>query len=424
MNGLKRYLVTVPIFGMLLAGTASCEQFSRADGAQKPGMITIAVKPDILAEGNIPPLTITFESQKNSYKITSPIDAEGITRIDDIVPGEYNITVSGRDENSIFAGGLTRQALISDRGEDNPLEVKVRMSRFGAICFKEIFTNCSKNKSFGDSSEGYYKKDQYYEIYNNSDEVFYLDSLCITTLQPDQNAFDLEFNTWDDADADDYVYARLIWIIPGSGKDYPLEPGQSAIIAEFALDHSQPGFNPDSPADLRSAEFEAWIPAMSATVSNNLANNMELYLGTAGNVRGGWFTTVFGCAYALFKATGPIDEENDIRRPNNQPSPARHFRIRLDRCLDVVEAVRDEATQQKKRVPPILDAGAITIGSDIYESISYVRKVDEEKSAAKGRIVLQDTNNTTDDFELQSPPVLRRGLPPSSIPSWNTWANN
>ncbi len=418
-----KYILHALCFGVLAAGAGSCtEQFKEVGKAQEAEMISIAVKPNIMADSpDIPPLQVRFESQENSYTVTAPVSATGVTSVENIVPGKYNITISGRDETASYAGGVTQQALISTRGADNPIQIKVMMSQFGAVCFKEIFTNCSSNSSLGSGSEAYYKKDQYYEIYNNSDEVFYLDSLCITTLQPDVNFYMSEFNTWTDADADDYVYAALIWIIPGSGTDYPLQPGQSAVIASLALNHKQPTFNPDSPADLRSAEFEAWIPEMSATVSDNPALNMKIYMGTSGNIGASWFTNIYGCAYALFKATGPVIEENDVRIPIGKTR--RHYRIRIDRCLDVVEVVRDEATKQNKRVSPVLDEGAITAGG-IYKSISFVRKTDAAKTAAAGRIVLMDTNNTNVDFELQSPPVLRRGLnTATSIPSWNTWAN-
>ena len=66
--------------------------------------------------------------------------------------------------------------------------------------------------------------------------------------------------------------------------------------------------------------------------------------------------------------------------------------------------------------PNFLDAGSIYL-DDIYTSTSVARKVDQAKTAEKGRIVLQDTNNTSVDFEKLTPPVPRRYLDPKqSIP--------
>lgn len=119
---------------------------------------------------------------------------------------------------------------------------------------------------------------------------------------------------------------------------------------------------------------------------------------------------------ALFKS----DEEvlpSDLAIPIGKTR--KYYRIKMDRCIDVVECVKNEATQQYKRVPNFLDAGSIYL-DDIYTSTSVARKVDQAKTAEKGRIVLQDTNNTSVDFEKLTPPVPRRYLDPKqSIPGWS-----
>ncbi|MFQ9503922.1 MAG: DUF4876 domain-containing protein [Alistipes indistinctus] len=247
--------------------------------------------------------------------------------------------------------------------------------------------------------------------------MYYLDNLCITTLQPDLSSYPSEFMTWNEPDADEYVYATIIWRIKGTGQQYPLQPGQSVIIASIAANHQQINADGGPTVDLTSAEFEGWIPSMSGLVSDNPKSiNMELYMGTSGNIGDGWFTTVYGCCYALFKS----DEEvlpSDLAIPIGKTR--KYYRIKMDRCIDVVECVKNEATQQYKRVPNFLDAGSIYL-DDIYTSTSVARKVDQAKTAEKGRIVLQDTNNTSVDFEKLTPPVPRRYLDPKqSIPGWS-----
>lgn len=54
----------------------------------------------------------------------------------------------------------------------------------------------------------------------------------------------------------------------------------------------------------------------------------------------------------------------------------------MDRCIDVVECVKNEATQQYKRVPNFLDAGSIYL-DDIYTSTSVARKVDRPRPRKK-----------------------------------------
>ena len=74
------------------------------------------------------------------------------------------------------------------------------------------------------------------QIYNNGDEVFYLDSLCFAQLEP--NVATATLPVWPDEDGvDNYVYGIVVWQISGSGKDYPLQPGESFLIVQEARDH-------------------------------------------------------------------------------------------------------------------------------------------------------------------------------------------
>lgn len=113
------------------------------------------------------------------------------------------------------------------------------------MCFREIYY-CGVTP--------YYFRDQTYEIYNNGDEVFYLDSLCFAQLEP--NVATATLPVWPDEDGvDNYVYGIVVWQISGSGKDYPLQPGESFLIVQEARDHR---VNNASSFDNSMAEWEAW----------------------------------------------------------------------------------------------------------------------------------------------------------------------
>lgn len=53
----------------------------------------------------------------------------------------------------------------------------------------------------------------------------------------------------------------------------------------------------------------------------------------------------------------------------------------------------------------------------MYVSESIARKVKETRE--DGTVVYQDTNNTTNDFEVKKDPQLRRNG--AKVPSWNSW---
>jgi hypothetical protein len=92
--------------------------------------------------------------------------------------------------------------------------------------------------------------------------------------------------------------------------------------------------------------------------------------------------------------------------------------ILLSDILDGVQAVGDATRATTLGLPTSVDAGYIFLPKGTYTGQSISRKVSSK--TADGRVILQDTNNTTNDFEIQDTPVIRRDG--AGKPSWNTWA--
>ena len=88
--------------------------------------------------------------------------------------------------------------------------------------------------------KSWYEDDQYISIYNPTSEVKYLDghALCTTALDPsDERTF---------AGKEDfrrkYIGVEAISYFPGSGKEHPIQPGQTVVIAKYAIDHAKEYF--------------------------------------------------------------------------------------------------------------------------------------------------------------------------------------
>jgi hypothetical protein len=213
---------------------------------------------------------------------------------------------------------------------------------------------------------------------------------------------------YDIPNPDDFVYALTIWQVPDD-KDYPLEPGESVIIAQMADDHTKENLNPNAPVNLLSAEFETYVRS-SSFVQDNPAINMEIAFWP--RVLPQWLTTVFGGAFVIYFPEEPIDPAGSITPIG---SSREVYQIPIDLVVDALELVGNPNQVQLKRMPTVLDAGAATVGGT-YASLSVARKVKETKD---GRAVLMDTNNSSDDFEVMDPPMIRRYG--AEAPSWNTW---
>lgn len=324
-----------------------------------------------------------------------------------VVPGLYGVSVLATASDggkSYNYSGSASSVEISAEGQT--IKVPVTVAESSALVLKEIYYACS-----GD----YYIREQFYEVYNNSDATVYLDGLCIAEVdyynQVDKAPYNFQIEN-----PQNYVFAGDVWQIPGDGTSYPLQPGESAVIAQWATDHSMESLNPGSAiGDLSSAEFEALTGETTVgttVITDNAAINMEHPVMAYSLAQ--WLTSVGGATRVIFYPEHELNSENMIAAEGLYGG-ARE--IPVEWILDGVNAVPDETMIQYKGLPDNIDAGTIWTG-EAYCGKSIARKISETRE--DGRIIYMDTNNTTNDFEVMDKPEIRRNG--AKIPSWNTWA--
>ncbi|MEG1838170.1 MAG: DUF4876 domain-containing protein, partial [Bacteroidaceae bacterium] len=78
-------------------------------------------------------------------------------------------------------------------------------------------------------------------------------------------------------------------------------------------------------------------------------------------------------------------------------------KIPTEYVIDAVDLIQNKTTTITKRFPPVLDSGFATVAST-YGGVSVVRKV---LSTEGNRIIYQDTNNSTEDFEVNDKPLSK-----------------
>ena len=406
---------------------AACEQFNNIKDVQPIGNISFGVDISLLKDDEIP-TPASYRVKMNNYaeniEIIKEVAAGDVIKIDDVIPGIYTVSISGAstvgDFRYVFNGNLSNEVIIKDGTQFN---LEMAAAKSGNIIFKEIYYSGSKNSQKGST----YFRDQYYELYNNSNQVQYLDGLCIGNLIP-VNATSNKY-TWDRPDADKYVYFESIWQIPfdrenPDNKLYPLQPGESVILAQMAVDHTGEKFNPDSPVDLSGAEFEFYLKTTANTFDSDALNMVAAFWKKSASTAQ-WMPTINGPAVAIFYP----DEQMAalMYDPNyeqlysstwvigNKTSNGKD--VPIDCIIDAVELMLNETKITQKRMPAILDAGAAWTGGT-YNAKSVGRKV---MDVVNGRAVYQDTNNSLEDFQIYDNPVPRRDG--AITPLWNTWAN-
>ncbi|MDR0421454.1 MAG: DUF4876 domain-containing protein [Proteiniphilum sp.] len=393
---------------LLLSAVSSCEQFQNVAGVGEVKSLhaEIGISFDLQGAPMPDSVKVRLTNFAERYELAVTVSSEGEITVDKIIPGIYTVTVSAEKNEDGFTYNYSGNAVNVDIVSDNKrIEVNVGASRSGALVFKEVYYCGSRTPS-----DGSYFRDQFYEIYNNSESVQNVRGLAIAIINPLTATANLP--VWPGEDADKYVYALQIWQVPDD-RDYPLNPGESVIIAQMADDHKKSNLNPDSPVNLLSAEFETLVRT-TALIQDNPAVNMLMAFWPSPTPQ--WLTTVFGGAFVLYFPPAPIDANSPTEVVSPESSAAKSYRIPVDAVVDALENVGNPNQVQLKRMPAVLDAGAATVNGT-YLSKSVARKVRE--TLPDGRVILYDTNNSTDDFEVMDIPVIRRYG--AKIPSWNTW---
>lgn len=392
---------------------AACNSFDEAADAKEVGEIEVNINVKSLVAGvtSYEGFTVSFKDVKYGTVYTSQLGQDSITHLK-VVSGIYQIEVSGQyiDEShdTYQLNGNKLNYPVIENGMT--IDITVNGLRKTDLIFKEIF--------YAGTAKNYFRN-QFYEIYNNSeDQVIYLDGILFANLAPLTATTKLPL--WPEEDGDDYVYAERVWKFPGNGTDYPLAPGESCVISQFAANHKLPQYNPDSPIDGSSSEFEFNMD--NKNFPDQPAEDMVHVFYNGLSIKGTlpqYLTSVMGGAYAIFKplAGDVYDPANDktMQTTDLSSTATKLFaKVPIAYVIDAVEAGHNESMLNAKRIPAVLDMGMTYVGAT-YNSRSVTRKkIGEHKD---GTPILQDTNNSTEDFERGVIPEFRRYG--SKMPSWN-----
>lgn len=387
-------------------------------GCQKTGTKTIIVnvkvdEEKVVAAGITAPESYDVKISNFATGVTIEAKTEnGIATATNIVPGVYTVSVSATQNQGGFtytiAGSESNASFLAD---GDVVTVKVDAVKEAALVFKEIYYTGVKD---------YYFRDQFYEIYNNSTDVAYADGLCIAETIFASADKSIIYD-WPIENADQYVFVKVVWQMPGDGHTYPIKPGESFVIAQWATNHKADNLSKGlSPVDLTGAEFEAVEKESTApnglVITDNPALNMKKVI-QAGYAMPQWLTSVSGSQYILFKPSKELKNADFITATNADYNGVGR-EVLISDIIDAVQTVSDETRMNVLGLPTVLDAGAVWC-SGIYVGESIARKIKETRP--DGTNVYQDTNNTSNDFEVKKDPQVRRYG--AGVPSWNTWIN-
>ena len=343
-------------------------------------------------------MEVRVEEMNTGSRYVSQTDAEGLARFS-LPAGLYRLNLSGRDGAHVFNASADKVVLS---GGDLSLDLSVLVSRAGSIVIKEIYCGgCKKLPQEGD-----YQADQYIILHNNDYQVQYLDGICFGTLSPYNST---GANPWISADGllPDFIpLIQAVWQFPGDGDDFPLQPGEDAVLClRGAIDHAAQFHlsvnlnRPDYFVCYNSTYFDntKFHPAPGNLISQDRYLDVVIKTGKAN----AYTMSVSSPAVVIFRAEGITIKEYVLIPENITPVPGNAVdnvvKVPYEWVLDAMEVFDGTSASNQKRLPASADAGYVSL-SDTFLGHTLMRRVDEEATAQAGYEILADTNNSLNDF--------------------------
>ena len=361
-------------------------------------------------------------TDENVVRVTVELHTDGVTHFSDIMLTAHDINMNkdytadslvlslpmGYYDFSVSAqaNGNTVRAYI--RGVKVIHDCVIGMEAFyenaghGDFVLAEIFfagTETPEGKR--------YIGDKYFVIYNNSTDTLAADGLIL--IEADLNSvqkYNMDFDFRDRFFAVDAMYR-----IPGDGNSYLVPPGKALLIADNAMNHTEAN---SRSFDLSKADFEWYDVSSSAGVTDvdnpEVPNMDKLYCYTftiwvphnQGHKSFGLARFPEGVTAEQYFATDSLYISYNyelVTAAGTFSQSKKSYILPNEWIVDAVNLAPSE-TFQWLTFSDKLDAGYTYVaptGSDVTRFGKAVRRKTQRYD--EGRRFLQDTNNSTDDFE-------------------------
>ena len=338
-----------------------------------------------------------FLKDGNNYKVM----------LNDLEAGTYNVTVNGHLDFTLKGVAGQKDFEVSSENvvlNETTTTLKMTVSTFtaqGGFVISEIFFTGSSTAD-GKSYSG----DQYIIITNNSDVTLYADSIAVL-----ESAF--LTTTKEDYTPDimsTHFSVQACYMIPGTGRTVPVEPGESLTLAVNAIDHTaeQPGS-----INLTDADFEFFDETSNPnfTDPDGTAPNLDkwyCYTATIYQFHSRGFNSM---AIAKMQTSKEDWLENYVYDAtylfvfgdfSREMTKSGIYKVPNAWILDGVN-LSVESVREWNVLDASIDAGWTYCGKVDRDETRFNKSV-IRKQDASGKYI--DTNNSTNDFTPEAPASL------------------
>ena len=343
--------------------------------------------------------------QQGEKRLTAITDAEGIATFKNIIPDVYDISCSWEltaddyhkltGDDQVVSGCTVSGSLNSHLiKEDQTIPLSTQLSINRDIIVSKIYFAGSK-----DENNRPYDAGKYVELYNQSDKDVDVSGLYIGLVEAESTqAYTLD--NLHEAFADSVVLVKQIFRIPADTA-YMVAPGGTVLLVNSAIDHTP---NCGQEADLTNADFEA-KDVSSRPVQNNPATPaLELIYTMYSSISIMNLVGSGPCGIIIFRTDEDVSTW-PLTYPYGKTSGNQQWMLVPKRyIIDGVDVLRNKATGvdvTSKRLYDDIDAGYTYINAVSGRNGEIVYRKTSKK-APDGRLILSDTNNSSNDFQISS----------------------
>ena len=367
---------------MMLSGC--CMDF---DKATQPITVKIqVVMPDEYATMDVSGRTVTLAL--NGKTIAATTDDEGIVTFKDIVPDNYDISVAWKEASYTISGGMTSQLLAVSN--DVPIVLNVSVQKESSWLISKVYYEGSK-----DSNNKNYMAGKYIEIFNNSSEPLDAAGLYIALMETESTI------AYTPGQVEEVVYAKQVFRVPTTEAKV-VQPGETLLLVNSAIDHTKTAMNAYE-RNLLDADYEA-KDKQGKTTNNPDTPALELIyscyptISQMNIVQGGPTSMV------IFSTNEDVSQWERVYAYGKTKGNM-FMKIPLAVVTDGVEILKNRAQTgpdvNTKRLFDAIDAGYTYCSSVNGYSGETVYRMTAQVTA-DGRRVLQDTNNSLNDFQTST----------------------
>lgn len=398
-------LAVVPALCLSIAlSTASCSDDDKTE-AVYPLAITETLPADLSKDFTLKSGSITYKElnkgTEQSFKL--PLDGSEI-----LSAGVYNIEGTMLVEFADAKGELAEKTLrtVATQQVVGEGSGSINLEWFfynpgNTFVFGEIYFTGSPNAK---GTNGLY--DTYFTIYNNTDETLYADGLAIVESKFFNTTTDKILTAANEPEANFTVQA--VYVVPGSGRDVPVEPGKSIKIVDQAIDWSA---QVAGALDHTDADFEWYDLSSSASVvdtDNPDVPNLDKWFCYTRTI---WLpSNQCNRSYALVRFPDGMTAESFIAQQDGtyryinaatgkEMSGSNCYLVKNEWIVDGVNLCTTEG-YTRSALSARIDAGYAAVSEVKNDKNRFGRKFvrkDGGKSVG-GNVILQDTDNSAADF--------------------------